>query len=70
MRALFARVMVLLPIGAGMLETNEPNSRATIELETGQQVYGFLCEPYALRQARDISGLGGWRAYLASTARA
>lgn len=47
-----------------------PLSIGAVELETGQQVYGFLCESYALRQARDISGLGGWRAYLASTTRA
>jgi len=27
-------------------------------------VQGFLCEPYALTQAREITELGGWRAYL------
>jgi allophanate hydrolase len=32
-------------------------------LEDGSTVQGFLCEPYAVADAIDISHLGGWRAY-------
>ena len=40
----------------------------TIELEDGTSVSGFLCEAHATAGARDISALGGWRSYLASSA--
>jgi allophanate hydrolase len=36
-----------------------------VELEDGRRVPGFLCEAYATAGAEDITGLGGWRAYLA-----
>jgi allophanate hydrolase len=39
----------------------------TIELEDGTSVSGFLCEAHATGGARDISALGGWRKYLASS---
>jgi allophanate hydrolase len=35
-------------------------------LADGTDVAGFLCEPVALAGAPDITGHGGWRAYLAS----
>ena len=35
-----------------------------IELQDGERVPGFVCEPYATEAAQDISDLGGWRAYL------
>lgn len=35
-----------------------------LELEDGRWVCGFLCEEHATRAATDITGLGGWRAYL------
>nr|PZN18736.1 MAG: allophanate hydrolase [Pseudomonadota bacterium] len=37
----------------------------TIELADGARVKGFLCEPFALDGALDITHLGGFRAYLA-----
>jgi allophanate hydrolase len=37
-----------------------------VELESGEQVPGFLCESYAAATATDITALGGWRQYLAS----
>jgi allophanate hydrolase len=43
-----------------------PLGIGTVELEDGEQVRGFLCETYAIANARDISELGGWRAYLAA----
>lgn len=44
------------PLGLGM-----------VNLADGSQVHGFLCEGVALEGARDISHLGGWRAFLAAT---
>jgi allophanate hydrolase len=29
-------------------------------------VKGFICEPWALADAQDITAFGGWRAYIAS----
>lgn len=39
-----------------------------IRLDDGGDVQGFLCEPFALAGASDISHFGGWRAYLAANA--
>jgi allophanate hydrolase len=39
-----------------------------VELESGEQVPGFLCESYATAAATDITSLGSWRRYLASAA--
>ena len=44
-----------------------PLAIGTLELEDGEQLRGFLCEAYAATSARDISQLGGWRTYLATT---
>ena len=38
----------------------------TLDLEDGSSVKGFLCEPYVIPDAQDISQYGGWRNYLAS----
>jgi allophanate hydrolase len=40
-----------------------PLSIGTVELEDGEKVKGFLCESWAARSARDISGFGGWAAF-------
>ncbi|WP_424360979.1 allophanate hydrolase [Methylocystis parvus] len=40
-----------------------------ITLDDGAEASGFLCESHALRDAEEITGFGGWRAYLASRAR-
>ena len=37
-----------------------------VELADGRWYSGFICEPYALTSATDITHLGGWRAYIAS----
>jgi allophanate hydrolase len=37
-----------------------------VTLEDGSQVSGFLCEPFAVQGAREVTDLGGWRAYIAS----
>jgi allophanate hydrolase len=43
-----------------------PLGVGTLRLEDGTDVKGFICEPYALASAHDISSFGGWRAYLKS----
>lgn len=42
-----------------------PLAIGTVELAGGGSVHGFVAEPRAMAGARDISALGGWRAYLA-----
>jgi allophanate hydrolase len=42
-----------------------PLSIGTLELKDGSTVKGFLVEAEAVADARDISGFGGWRAFLA-----
>ena len=46
-----------------------PLTIGSVELADGRRVPGFLCEPYALATAREITALGGWRAYLAGLTR-
>jgi allophanate hydrolase len=43
-----------------------PLGIGTLELEDGEKVKGFLVESYAVAggKARDITTLGGWRAFL------
>ncbi len=45
-----------------------PLSIGTLTLADGRQVKGFLGEAEAVRDARDISAFGGWRAYVAAKA--
>lgn len=49
--------MVVAPLAIGQLE-----------LADGRMVHGFVCEPWALDDAEDITASGGWRAYLAGSA--
>jgi allophanate hydrolase len=42
-----------------------PLGIGSVELETGEWVKGFICEPHALRAADDITPFGSWRAFLA-----
>ena len=42
-----------------------PLGIGTLQLEDGTHVKGFLCEPHALKNAQDITPLGGWRAFMA-----
>jgi allophanate hydrolase len=43
-----------------------PLGIGSVTLADGRQVKGFICEPYALQDARDITEFGGWAAWLAS----
>ncbi len=46
-----------------------PLGLGSIELANGSWVKGFICEPWAIEHAQNISHLGGWRAYISSLAR-
>lgn len=41
-----------------------PFGIGTVTLDSGEVVKGFVCEPYALAAANEITHFGGWRAYL------
>jgi allophanate hydrolase len=47
-----------------------PLSIGTVRLADGREIKGFLVEAAALETATDISRYGGWRAYVAETAKA
>jgi len=44
-----------------------PLGIGTTILDSGESVKCFLCEPYALSTATEITPFGGWRAYLAAS---
>ncbi|BCY10858.1 allophanate hydrolase [Actinoplanes sp. L3-i22] len=46
----------------------EPMALGKVRLADGSSVTGFLCEPVAMDGAPDITGHGGWLAYLSSAA--
>ncbi|MFP1680261.1 allophanate hydrolase [Alloalcanivorax sp. C16-2] len=41
-----------------------PLGMGTLETEDGRQVKGFICEGWAIPDAKDITALGGWRNYI------
>ena len=53
-------------VGSFLAMIPPPLGLGSVELTDGRWVHGFLCEPHALDGARDISGFGGWRAYLST----
>jgi allophanate hydrolase len=53
-------------LGAFVSAIPPPLGLGNIELDDGEWVKGFICEPWALASAQDISLHGGWRAWLAS----
>ncbi|MFO1038979.1 MAG: allophanate hydrolase [Geminicoccaceae bacterium] len=55
----FARFVAGIPAPLGI---------GTLRLADGTTPKGFLCEALATRDAQDITGFGGWRAYVASRA--
>lgn len=52
--------------GSFVAEVPAPLGIGSVELADGSVVKGFVCEPYALDGAMEITHYGGWRAYLAS----
>jgi allophanate hydrolase len=55
-------------VGSFLAEIPAPLCIGTLELADGRTVKGFLCEPYGLEGAEDITEYGGWRAFLAASA--
>jgi allophanate hydrolase len=52
--------------GSLIAEVPPPMGIGNLELTDGSIVKGFICEPYALEGAKEITTLGGWRNYLIS----
>jgi allophanate hydrolase len=57
-------------VGSFLALIPAPLGLGSLLLEDGTTVQGFLCEAHALHGAQDITGFGGWRAYMKSVARA
>lgn len=55
----------LARFGELVAEVPAPLGIGSITLIDGRQVKGFICEPYALADATDITSWGGWKAWLA-----
>ena len=51
-------------VGAFVRQIPAPLGLGTVALADGSDVLGFLCESHATADARDITALGGWRAYV------
>lgn len=52
--------------GEFVAEIPAPLGIGTLLLADGRRVKGFICEPWALQGATDITEFGGWRNYVAS----
>lgn len=50
--------------GEFVAEIPTPLGMGNVELEDGRWVKGFICEPYGIEDAENISHFGGWRAYI------
>jgi allophanate hydrolase len=57
--------MPLSALGSFLALIPAPLGLGQLELADGHWVNGFICEPWGLEGAEDISSYGGWRAYLA-----
>jgi len=51
--------------GSFVAEVPTPLGIGSVELGDGSVVKGFICEPWALQGATEITALGGWRTFLA-----
>jgi allophanate hydrolase len=51
--------------GSFTVEVQPPLAMGTVTLESGEQIKGFVAEPRAMDGAKDITELGGWRAFMA-----
>ena len=57
----------LSSVGEFLSQIPHPLGLGTIELCDGSWVKGFICEPIALEEAKDITAFKGWRAFCSST---
>jgi allophanate hydrolase len=53
--------------GSFVAEVPAPFGIGNVTLHSGELVKCFICEPYALASATEITHFGGWRAYLAAS---
>ncbi len=60
--------MGVAEFGSFVVEVPPPLAIGTVTLADGSSVKGFVAEPRALTGAKDITSLGGWRAYIAQLA--
>ncbi|CAG7920905.1 unnamed protein product [Penicillium olsonii] len=58
--------MPLDKIGSFIQTVSAPLGIGSIELQDCRWVHGFICEPFGLKNASDITGFGGWRGYTQS----
>lgn len=56
--------MPIAEVGSFLSLIPAPLGLGSIELEDGSWVKGFICEPYAIDGAKDITDLGGWKPYI------
>jgi allophanate hydrolase len=65
-KGLEVEVWTLPPAAFGRFVANipAPLGIGKLTLDDGSQVSGFLCEAHAVAGAREITELGGWRAYI------
>jgi allophanate hydrolase len=61
--------MPLAEVGAFLATVAAPLGIGQVMLADGREVHGFVCEPFALDDADDITGAGGWRAHQAQLSR-
>jgi allophanate hydrolase len=62
--------MPVAALGRFVTGISAPLGLGTLTLDDGSPVAGFICEAAATSGARDITGHGGWRAWMASQAAA
>lgn len=53
-------------LGSLLATVPAPLAIGSVTLASGDEVRGFVCEPYGLGGAVDVSAFGGWRGYLRS----
>ena len=58
--------MPLARFGEFVAEIPAPLGIGNLTLADGRSVKGFICEPWALADALDVTEFGGWRAYVTS----
>ncbi len=54
--------------GSFVVEVPPPLGIGSVTLDNGETVKCFICEPYAIAGATEITRFGGWRSYLSHTA--
>jgi len=52
-------------VGSFLANVPAPLGLGRVQLSDGRELTGFIAEPAALTGAKDITALGGWRAYVA-----